>query len=186
MGGDERLRLFCALQLPGETVEAIAGWQREHLQPEHVHGGRVVPAENLHITLVFLGSRPLAEVPAIAAELRGAADAAEPATFELRGYRETPRVGMLVLAGDRREPRCRPRLRPRAAPGRARAATCACAGPGGRTSRCSASASGQDWPRRCRTYVRFMSSGRPSTVPRSAEVLLHPVGRGTTHSKQQP
>ena len=88
------MRLFCALQLPGETVEAIAAWQRA---TAHLHGGRVVPAENLHITLVFLGSRPLAEVPAIAAELHGAADAAKPATFELRSYRETPRVGMLVL-----------------------------------------------------------------------------------------
>jgi 2'-5' RNA ligase len=86
------VRLFCALQLPGETVEAIAAWQLEHL-----HGGRVVPAENLHITLVFLGSRRLAEVPAIAAELRGAAAAAGPTSFELRSYRETPRVGMLVL-----------------------------------------------------------------------------------------
>jgi len=92
VGGNERVRLFCALQLPGETVEAIVAWQLEHL-----HGGRVVPADNLHITLVFLGSRPLAEVPAIAAELHDAAAAAGPATFELRGYRETPRVGMLVL-----------------------------------------------------------------------------------------
>jgi 2'-5' RNA ligase len=95
VGGDERVRLFCALQLPGETVEAIADWQRLHLQGPH--GGRVVPPENLHITLVFLGSRPLVEVPAIAAELRDASDGAGPATFELRGYRETPRVGMLVL-----------------------------------------------------------------------------------------
>ena len=97
MGGDERVRLFCALQLPGETVEAIAAWQLEQLQDQHLYGGRVVPAENLHITLVFLGSRSLAEVPAIAAELRSAADAASPSTFELRSYRETPRVGMLVL-----------------------------------------------------------------------------------------
>lgn len=92
MGGDERFRLFCALQLPDETVETIAAWQREHLQ-----GVRVVPPENLHVTLVFLGSRPATEVPRIAAELHAAAHAAYPATFELRGYRETERVGMLVL-----------------------------------------------------------------------------------------
>ena len=92
MGGDERLRLFCALQLPAETIEAIVAWQSEH-----VHAGRVVPPENLHITLVFLGSRPVAEVPAIAAELHEAAREAEPARFELRRYRETQRVGMLTL-----------------------------------------------------------------------------------------
>ena len=97
MVGDDRVRLFCALQLPGETVEALAAWQREQLQREHLEGGRIVPAENLHVTLVFLGSRPLGEVPAIAAELRAAAHALRPASFELRGYRETPRVGMLVL-----------------------------------------------------------------------------------------
>jgi 2'-5' RNA ligase len=92
VGGDERLRLFCALQLPDEVVRAIAGWQSEHL-----HGGRIVPAENLHVTLVFLGSRPRTEVPAIADELRAAAAAARPAAFQVRAYRETPRVGMLVL-----------------------------------------------------------------------------------------
>jgi len=89
--------LFCALQLPAETVEAIVAWQHEHLQRRHVHAGRVVPPENLHITLVFLGSRPAAEGPAIAAELHEAAREAEPARFELQRYRETPRVGMLTL-----------------------------------------------------------------------------------------
>jgi 2'-5' RNA ligase len=93
VGRDERVRLFCALQLPEETVETIGAWQREHL-----HGVRIVPPENLHITLVFIGSRPLAEAQAIAAQLRAAAHAAGPAAFELRGYRETPHVGMLVLA----------------------------------------------------------------------------------------
>ncbi len=89
---DDRVRLFCALQLPEETVETIAAWQVEQL-----HGVRIVPPENLHVTLVFIGSRPVAEVQAIAAELRAAAAAAAPASFELHGYRETPRVGMLVL-----------------------------------------------------------------------------------------
>jgi 2'-5' RNA ligase len=92
VGGDEPVRLFCALQLPDETVEAVAAWQQEHL-----HGVRIVPAENLHVTLVFIGSRPAADVASIAAELRAAAHAARPFSFELRGYRETPRVGMLVL-----------------------------------------------------------------------------------------
>ncbi len=92
MGGDERIRLFCALQLPDEIVASIAAWQDEHL-----HNGRVVPPENLHVTLVFLGSRPGGEVPAIAAELHEAARAAQPTRFELRGYRETRRVGMLTL-----------------------------------------------------------------------------------------
>jgi len=92
VGGDERVRLFCALQLPAETVETIAAWQEEHLP-----GLRTVPPENLHVTLVFIGARPVADVAAIAAELRAAAQAARPASFRLRGYRETPRVGMLVL-----------------------------------------------------------------------------------------
>jgi 2'-5' RNA ligase len=97
VGGDERVRLFCALQLPEECIEAIAGWQREQLRDGSRGGGRIVPPENLHITLVFIGSRPAADVAPIAAELREAAHAVAPTTFDLRGYRETPRVGMLVL-----------------------------------------------------------------------------------------
>ena len=51
--GDEQLRLFCALRLPGEVVETLVRWQHEQLS-----GGRIVPRENLHVTLAFLGSRP--------------------------------------------------------------------------------------------------------------------------------
>lgn len=99
VGGDERVRLFCAFQLPDEAVETVASWQQEHL-----HGARLVPPENLHVTLVFIGSRPLAEVQSIAAELLAAAHASEPCSFELRSYRETPRVGMLVLDEDGMSP----------------------------------------------------------------------------------
>jgi RNA 2',3'-cyclic 3'-phosphodiesterase len=96
VASDARVRLFCALQLPEEAVDEIAVWQRAHLPG----GVRVVPPENLHITLVFLGARPEGDVAAVAAELRAASADAEPPTFRVSRYRETPRVGMLELDED--------------------------------------------------------------------------------------
>jgi 2'-5' RNA ligase len=90
--GRERLRLFCALRLPEEALDALRGWQAEHL-----HGGRPVPREHLHVTLAFLGHRPTEELPGIAAELQQAAEAAEPIRLLPERYRETRSVGMLVL-----------------------------------------------------------------------------------------
>jgi RNA 2',3'-cyclic 3'-phosphodiesterase len=90
--GDERLRLFCALQLPGETVEALARWQSRHLS-----SGRIVPPEHLHVTLAFLGSRPAVDVPAIVRELAAASAAAAPILLRSGRYRETRSVGMVVL-----------------------------------------------------------------------------------------
>ncbi len=88
-----RLRLFCALRLPAETVELVAAWQARELR-----GGRPVPPENLHLTLVFLGALPAAELPALSAALAGAA-AGRAGQIRLRacGYRETRSVGMLVF-----------------------------------------------------------------------------------------
>ena len=89
---DERLRLFLALRLPDDALDEIVAWQAESL-----HGDlRVVPRENLHVTLAFLGHRPAAELPAIAAALRSAAGAAGPIELQLERYRETRSVGMLV------------------------------------------------------------------------------------------
>jgi len=97
--GDERLRLFLALQLPGPVVDVVAAWQEERLRAV-----RAVPREHLHITLAFLGHRPAGELDGILGALHGAAGAAAP-EIELtpRGYRETRSVGMVVLAdaGDR-------------------------------------------------------------------------------------
>jgi RNA 2',3'-cyclic 3'-phosphodiesterase len=89
---DERLRLFCALQLPDATVEELGAWQR-HALPE----GRIVPPGNLHVTLAFLGSRPSGEVPAIVDELRAASAGAAPLELRPARYRETRSVGMIVL-----------------------------------------------------------------------------------------
>ena len=97
MVGDERLRLFVALPLPDDTLDEIVAWQRRELGGG---GGRVVPRENLHVTVAFLGSRPAADVVGIVAALRsGAADAPAP-VLGARGYRETRSVGMLVLSDE--------------------------------------------------------------------------------------
>jgi len=47
-----RGRLFVALDLPAEVREGLAAWQRRELADPAL---RAVRAENLHITLVFLG-----------------------------------------------------------------------------------------------------------------------------------
>jgi RNA 2',3'-cyclic 3'-phosphodiesterase len=98
--GDDRLRLFCALELPRAAVARIVAWQQKHLQ-EHLPGdraaGRLVPSQNLHITLAFLGSRPASDVPAIVAELARVAVSAREARLRPISYRETRSVGMVVM-----------------------------------------------------------------------------------------
>jgi 2'-5' RNA ligase len=96
--GRERLRLFCALRLPVEAVEKLAQWQVEAFAG--ANGVRVLGREHLHVTLAFLGHRPADELDAIAAELRAAARAAEPAVLTVTGYRETRSVGMLLCADE--------------------------------------------------------------------------------------
>lgn len=90
--GRERVRLFCALRLPDPVLDAIEAWARDHLAE------RVVPRANLHVTLAFLGHRPVAEVVEICDATRDAAGSAGRLEFGLTGYRETRSVGMLVLA----------------------------------------------------------------------------------------
>jgi RNA 2',3'-cyclic 3'-phosphodiesterase len=90
--GRERVRLFCALRLPEETLDVLGDWQRSH-----VSAGRQVPREHLHITLAFLGHRPVVELESILDALRGAAAKAKPIALVPERYRETRSVGMLVL-----------------------------------------------------------------------------------------
>jgi RNA 2',3'-cyclic 3'-phosphodiesterase len=98
VGGRERLRLFCALRLPADTVEELSAWQAEAFGA--ASGVRLVGREQLHVTVAFLGHRPADELDAIAAELHAAALAAEPATLTVTRYRETRSVGMLVCADE--------------------------------------------------------------------------------------
>ena len=94
MDGDERLRLFVALPLPPGPRERLVAWQSRALAD--ARDARIVPPENLHVTLAFLGARPRSDVPAILDALRAAAGAAPP-TLRATRYRETRSVGMVVL-----------------------------------------------------------------------------------------
>jgi RNA 2',3'-cyclic 3'-phosphodiesterase len=91
---DARLRLFLALRLPDPVVAALAGWGAAHLEG----AGRIVRADDLHVTLAFLGSRPAREVDSIVDALRAVAARARPVELAPRGWRETRSVGMVVLS----------------------------------------------------------------------------------------
>lgn len=86
----ERLRLFCALRLPEDTVRRLAAWQEQELDD------RVVPPGNLHVTLAFLGSRPATEVELVTLALDEASSRARRPVLRVAGYRETRSVGMLL------------------------------------------------------------------------------------------
>ncbi len=88
---DERLRLFLALELSDDVVDALARWGKRHLA-----GGRLV--SSFHVTLAFLGSRPREELDPIRDALRVEARATTPFSLEPVRYRETRSVGMLVFA----------------------------------------------------------------------------------------
>jgi 2'-5' RNA ligase len=90
--GRERVRLFCALRLPDDVLDTLCVWSERHLSR-----GRIVARRNLHVTLAFLGSRPVAEVPAVIAALEAAVVGTRDLRFVPRGYRETRSVGMVTL-----------------------------------------------------------------------------------------
>ena len=98
--GDERVRLFCALRLPEQTLDSLVAWEREALAS--VRDVRPVPRENLHVTLAFLGHRQAAELDTIVGALRAACAGVRPPRLAVRGYRETRSVGMLTCDDDGR------------------------------------------------------------------------------------
>jgi 2'-5' RNA ligase len=92
--GDENVRLFCGLRLPDDALDAIGAWQTG------LERGRIVPRDNLHFTLAFLGRQPRARVAEVVDSLRRRCAETKPPVFELERYRETRSVGMLVFSQD--------------------------------------------------------------------------------------
>jgi RNA 2',3'-cyclic 3'-phosphodiesterase len=92
----EKVRLFCAYPLPPASVAEIAAWQHEHLRGPAGEGGRLLPPENLHVTLAFLGPRPVGDVPAVVRALADAAADSRPAELRPVSFRQGRGVGMIV------------------------------------------------------------------------------------------
>ena len=93
VAGSERARLFCGLRLPDRALDTLSDWQADHIGQ-----GRPVARDHLHITLAFLGHRPVEELESILGALREAAGAAGPIRLVPERYGETRSVGMLVLS----------------------------------------------------------------------------------------
>lgn len=62
--GEERVRLFVALELPRPARERLAQWPARALRG--LDGVRAIPVADLHVTLCFLGWRYQREIGAIA------------------------------------------------------------------------------------------------------------------------
>ena len=73
------MRLFFAAWPPAGTAEGLARWARE---AQRESGGRAVPAQNIHLTLAFLG-----EADAAAARVLGASVRRAPTSFRVEEAR---------------------------------------------------------------------------------------------------
>jgi RNA 2',3'-cyclic 3'-phosphodiesterase len=70
MTGAAGARLFVAVDPPARVCEELVAWARSALRGANAIGGkassvRVLDPELLHVTLCFLGNRPVAEIAAI-------------------------------------------------------------------------------------------------------------------------
>jgi RNA 2',3'-cyclic 3'-phosphodiesterase len=78
-------RLFVAIDPPAELREALAAWARSAASAlrstatrDAAGGLRILDAESLHVTLCFLGSRPIAEIDVLANALACVAESDAP------------------------------------------------------------------------------------------------------------
>ncbi|MFJ2366367.1 RNA 2',3'-cyclic phosphodiesterase [Pseudomonas sp. NPDC087697] len=87
-------RLFFALPCATAQRRAIAQWR----SALGLGSGRPVPAENFHLTLMFLGSVAVAQIPGICAAAAEVRTPGEPLTVSLDHLDAWRRAGVLLLA----------------------------------------------------------------------------------------
>ncbi len=87
--------LFFALDFPREAIEAIVDWQESLEGVSHI---RLLPRDNLHATLVFLGHQYEKDVERILETARAALEGSESLTVCFSGAEFRPKRGPRVLA----------------------------------------------------------------------------------------
>ncbi|MDF0732101.1 RNA 2',3'-cyclic phosphodiesterase [Pseudomonas entomophila] len=87
-------RLFFALSVGDAQRRALAQWRRGL----GLRSGKPVPAENFHLTLLFLGDVDAAQVPALCAAVDNLKRPGAPLRLVLDRLQAWPRPGVLVLA----------------------------------------------------------------------------------------
>lgn len=103
MPNDVKLRLFIAIDLPGDVRSAIAALQAE--MKSRLSGVRWTRPEGMHLTLKFLGETPAGKVEGIGQALAAAASGRQPFGLSIGapgsfGNRGRPRVLWLGFEGD--------------------------------------------------------------------------------------
>lgn len=93
-------RLFFALGCAPEQRKAIAQW-RSALE---LHTGRAVPAENFHLTLLFLGAVGMAQIAEICSAAAKVRVPGVPLKVVLNRLDVWRRAGALVLAAEQASP----------------------------------------------------------------------------------
>ncbi|HKS14328.1 MAG TPA: RNA 2',3'-cyclic phosphodiesterase, partial [Pseudomonas sp.] len=101
--GEPFKRLFFALDCPAPQRRAIAQWRRDL----GLRSGKPVPAENFHLTLLFLGDVDAAQVPAICAAADDLKLPPAPLRLMLDELQRWQRSGVLVLAPQQTPPALR-------------------------------------------------------------------------------
>jgi 2'-5' RNA ligase len=97
-----RARLFVALDLPADTRATLVEWQARALRGRD--DLRAVAPDALHVTLAFLGHRPVAEIEPITASLERALLNREPARLAAIEARAVPRRRTRLFALDLADP----------------------------------------------------------------------------------
>lgn len=95
-----RARLFLALDPVDSARTALAAWRDSAFTGQEL---RLVPAQSLHVTLVFLGHRPEAEIELIAESLSAVAGFPAPVLWPI-GVEALPRRRPRLLALDLDDP----------------------------------------------------------------------------------
>jgi 2'-5' RNA ligase len=95
VAGDARMRIFVGYPVPASERATLVRWSGETFAG--LAGARVVPAENLHLTVAFLGSIAADRVGDVAAAVRAASVGQSRPCFASERFRATRSVGMLTL-----------------------------------------------------------------------------------------